>query len=549
MEAKVLNMQPITVHLRSNVRSWHGILLCILALPAVAGPSCCDSTSSPDTLSLPLSLLWKTTVANIDQNPQLPCYAGGTLYFAAGSSILAENAADGSVVWTYRGAAAFNTSPAVSGDALYVGSDDDALYKLSLKDGSLVWKQQLSSAIRSSPAVANGRVCFGSNDGNVYALDASSGAKVWTYPAGTAVTTPVAISDRGDVLFVAGDDTLCDLNGDTGQRQWQVPFPDDPTDCPPVFADGVIYVGAGRMLYALSPRRGALVWKLQLADNISAPCAVDGSRIYISTTDDKLTALTGHGTERWSAYLPSRGVTRALPVGNTVFVATEHGVLTALSADNGTMQWQYVVQSTKNVKAVPLLAANTLFALGSDGSLSAFQRQAQDKTGPVITPSIPQAGGLFTGTDIPFTAAVVDEGSGISPKSVTLTVDGKLQTVSYNSAQNGFTKPVTSPTAGLTPAAYSDGTHTATITATDWKGNTTTQTWTFTVDNSAPARQAQSQALINSGKDPSYPYPMPPSTDPATRYQQRQQAQAIWRQLMQDHQKNGGPMPPTPPSY
>src|SRR6266568_2511625 len=61
-----------------------------------------------------------------------------------------------------------DSSPAICGDKVVVGSDDGRLYMISLETGKELWKYELGQPIGSSPAVAHGKVVIGSEDGNVY---------------------------------------------------------------------------------------------------------------------------------------------------------------------------------------------------------------------------------------------------------------------------------------------------------------------------------------------------------------------------------------------
>ena len=61
-----------------------------------------------------------------------------------------------------------DSSPAVCGDKVVVGSDDGRLYLVSLATGKELWSYEIGQPISSSPAVAGGRVVVGSEDGGVY---------------------------------------------------------------------------------------------------------------------------------------------------------------------------------------------------------------------------------------------------------------------------------------------------------------------------------------------------------------------------------------------
>lgn len=62
------------------------------------------------------------------------------------------------------------SSPAVAGGRVYVGSSDGRLYVLDLSNGQKLAEVDLAGAVSSSPAVAGGRVIVGSQDGRLVCL-------------------------------------------------------------------------------------------------------------------------------------------------------------------------------------------------------------------------------------------------------------------------------------------------------------------------------------------------------------------------------------------
>jgi serine/threonine-protein kinase len=65
------------------------------------------------------------------------------------------------------------SSPAVAGGVVYVGSTDNYVYALDASTGDLRWRYQTGHRVESSPTVAGGVVYVGSTDNYVYALLAS----------------------------------------------------------------------------------------------------------------------------------------------------------------------------------------------------------------------------------------------------------------------------------------------------------------------------------------------------------------------------------------
>ena len=76
--------------------------------------------------------------------------------------------ADGQPVWSFATHGKVDSSPAVCGDKVVVGSDDGRLYVVALGTGKEVWSYEVGQPIGSSPAVARRKVVVGCEDGNVY---------------------------------------------------------------------------------------------------------------------------------------------------------------------------------------------------------------------------------------------------------------------------------------------------------------------------------------------------------------------------------------------
>ena len=62
------------------------------------------------------------------------------------------------------------SSPAISGDFVYVGSDNGMLYVLDIATGSRVWHYAIGVPIKSSPALSGNMVYVAAFDGNIYAF-------------------------------------------------------------------------------------------------------------------------------------------------------------------------------------------------------------------------------------------------------------------------------------------------------------------------------------------------------------------------------------------
>ena len=85
------------------------------------------------------------------------------------------------LIWKYATNGPVESSPAVAGGVVYVGSDDGNIYAFNATNGVQLWNYSTGNSVYSSPAVVSGVVYVGSESGNLYALNASDGSQLWKY--------------------------------------------------------------------------------------------------------------------------------------------------------------------------------------------------------------------------------------------------------------------------------------------------------------------------------------------------------------------------------
>jgi outer membrane protein assembly factor BamB len=106
--------------------------------------------------------------------------------------LCALDASDGSLLWEHQlgitTGTGHPTSPLVTPDGIYIGTNEGALAAFQTGDGVPRWQYQTGGALLSSPTGANGVVYVSANDGAVSALRASDGALLWQTFVSVAVT-------------------------------------------------------------------------------------------------------------------------------------------------------------------------------------------------------------------------------------------------------------------------------------------------------------------------------------------------------------------------
>jgi hypothetical protein len=153
----------------------------------------------------------------------------------------------------------------ISNGRLYIGSEDDNLYRLNAETGDMIWNFSAPRHIYSSASVSDGRVfihSLGSPNGFLFALPEED-------PNGDGVITD------NEVLwsFETGD-------WDGGSS--------------PALADGKVVVGSrDRNLYCLNQSTGEKIWNFTTGDGIVSSPTISYGIIYFSSRDGNVYAVGG----------------------------------------------------------------------------------------------------------------------------------------------------------------------------------------------------------------------------------------------------------------
>jgi len=124
-------------------------------------------------------------------------------------------------LWTYEAGESIESSAAIVGSTVFVGSHKGELVALSLDNGSVYWKFSTGNPIgESSPAYGNGVVYIGDLGGWINAINASDGRKLWAFKTNNEIkSSPVVVGDR--VLIGSYDEHLYCLSVRSGSLLWK----------------------------------------------------------------------------------------------------------------------------------------------------------------------------------------------------------------------------------------------------------------------------------------------------------------------------------------
>jgi outer membrane protein assembly factor BamB len=316
-------------------------------------------------------------------------------------------------LWTYEAGDSIESSAAIVGGTVFVGSQKGELAALSLDNGTVYWKYQTGSPIgESSPAYSGGAVFIGDLGGVLHAVNAPDGKKLWTFKAGNEIkSSPVVVGDR--VLIGSYDQHLYCLSTRNGSVLWKVKT-NGPVHATPSVAGGIAFIAGcdeqfrairlsdGREMFSISSDAytGAspallgnaafygtfnnevlmvslaerrVVWRYQHPQRkfpFYSSAAVTANRIVVGGRDKMIHGLSPAGRAVWTFATRARVESSPAIAGGRVFVGSNDGRFYVLSLTNGAKLWEFNTGSP--LSASPAIANGRIVIGSQDGRLYCF---------------------------------------------------------------------------------------------------------------------------------------------------------------------------------
>ena len=285
---------------------------------------------------------------------------------------------NGKKLWSFASGKRIVGTPAVSEGIVVFGSADRNIYGLNAADGSLRWKVEAADPVLGAVTIHEGIAYVGASDKTFRAIDIQTGKVVWSYDQvkGYIETKPLVVDDK--VIFSAWDNTLYALEKATGKEVWKwtgglTRMHFSPAAVWPVASNGKVFIAdPQRAMTAVNLQNGETVWRTfrsQVRETIGL--SEDGERVYSKTMNDSIvcySTLTDTPEQVWASnvgfgyeHAPSMPQEK----DGVVYGSTKEGLLFALEAKTGKINWKHKIGNSLINTVVPLNGREVLFTATS----------------------------------------------------------------------------------------------------------------------------------------------------------------------------------------
>jgi len=378
-----------------------------------------------------------------------------------------------------------STAPLVVGDLVIVGADNSQLYGLNVSDGKQAWMARCGGPIVPSPLLYGDLVMLAAQE-MVYAIDPATGKPVWV-SALASVASWGPVSDGANLYFLCQDGSVQAVDAERGRLRWRSQAFSGARPRPPMMAEHRVLLASGSTLMAVA-RTGARSWAAEMPAAIGAQPTVNGNTLYVPCVDGTVLALypsSGRDLHRKPVKVGSAATAAPLVTGGVVFVGTAGALLYAADLASGEATWGYRCRGPDQPLGVaaelgiyaPIVEADgAILCLTGGGDLFCFSSSARDSVAPRFSDLQPEpASALPSKQAVAIKFVVVDDGSGVDPRSVALIVDGNPTRVAFDPSDG---------VGEITFPYLPDGSHVVKVTAKDYRGNEGSVEWSFLTDKS-----------------------------------------------------------------
>lgn len=332
------------------------------------------SLTGVSTSDVPTSLKQLWTYEAGESIESSAAIVGGTVFVGSQKGELVALSLDnGSVYWKFpTGNPIGESSPAYSGGVVYIGDLGGWLNALNASDGKKLWAFKTGGEIKSSPVVIGDRVLIGSYDEHLYCLSTRNGSVLWKFKTNGPVHSTPGIS--AGMAFIAGcDEVFRAIRISDGQEVFNVSS-GAYTGASPAIRSGVAYYGTfDNQVLSVDLQKRQIAWEYEHPTRkfpYYSSAAVTSTRLVLGGRDKLVHGLTLAGKAAWTFTTRARVESSPAIAGGRVFVGSNDGRFYVLALATGAKVWEF--NAGAPLSASPAIANGKIVIGSQDGRLYCF---------------------------------------------------------------------------------------------------------------------------------------------------------------------------------
>lgn len=297
-----------------------------------------------------------------------PVISGERVYFGSNDSTLySVDINSGKIIKLFRTAGEIRSSVCISGKDLFLNGGDGNLYSLNALTGKIKWKfktggekkYDFADYFHSTPVVNNNIVYFGSGDKYFYALNSSTGKLIWSFRTDGIIHSTPALSN-GKIFFGSFDGYVYCLDATNGSLVWKFKtvghryFPKGEVQGSPSVYKNLVFIGARDYnVYALDQDAGYCHWNKAFRDGWGLNNNICDSVLYTGSADERVFIASDPktGKELWNKKMEFLVFGNNAYSENLIYTGTTNGKLHAINKKTGEKVWSYLTETYLNNKS------------------------------------------------------------------------------------------------------------------------------------------------------------------------------------------------------
>lgn len=277
------------------------------------------------------------------------------------------------------------SGPVLSGEHVYLGSDDGGFHCIRTDDGARVWTYQVpfgsaGKYIFSTPAIYQDKVIFGAYDGNLYCLNRFTGKREWVFSDADWIGSSPCINEREGIVYVGLEFALPGKRGgvaavdiETGKLKWGNYSFLGLAHASPAYNEksGLVVCGSNdHAFYALRGETGEIVWKFETTDEVKYGAVFDDERdlVVFGSMDGGVYALYTRDGGLYRRFDAQSGF-YATPVltGDRIIIGSLDKKVYCFDLATGGTAWEF--ETAGRIFSSPVVIGESIFIGSNDGRL------------------------------------------------------------------------------------------------------------------------------------------------------------------------------------